>query len=166
MNVNRRLELPDGRVVVGRNWDGPVDRTVRVVRIDDLDEKPVATIVHYACHPTTIAWQSQHATPDYPGMAKSVVRDNSAEPVCSCKPRPVTSGRGADLREDMNVYRKFGRLLGLEASKLALGIETLPKREKLIGLQESGPESRCLKMRQWNPSPPRSMYDPRFCSSR
>ena len=64
-----------GRVVVGRNWDGPVDRTVRVVRIDDLDERPVATIVHYACHPTTIAWQSQHATPDYPGMAKSEVEE-------------------------------------------------------------------------------------------
>ena len=40
INVNRRLKLPDGRLVVGRNWDGPVDHTVRVVRFDDLDEKP------------------------------------------------------------------------------------------------------------------------------
>ena len=32
----------------------------------------------------------------------------------------------SNLTGDMNVYRKFGRVLGLEASKLALGIETLP----------------------------------------
>lgn len=40
INVNRRLRLPDGRIVVGRNWSGPVDRTVHVVRFDDLDEDP------------------------------------------------------------------------------------------------------------------------------
>jgi neutral ceramidase len=32
INVNRRLKLDDGRVVVGKNWDGPVDHTVRVCR--------------------------------------------------------------------------------------------------------------------------------------
>ncbi len=64
INVNRRLKLPDGRVVVGRNWSGPVDPTVRVVRFDDLEENPVATLVHYACHPTTMAWQCQYVTPE------------------------------------------------------------------------------------------------------
>ncbi len=138
INVNRRLKLSDGRVVVGRNWDGPVDRTVRVVRIDDLDERPVATIVHYACHPTTIAWQSQHATPDYPGMAKRVVEEQLGGTCLFLQAATGDIGPRRGFTGDMNVYRKFGRLLGLEASKLALGIETLPKREKLIGLQESG----------------------------
>src|SRR6266567_1724337 len=67
INVNRRLKLPNGQVVVGRNPNGPVDPTVRVVRFDDFHEKPVATIVHYACHPTTMAWQCKYFTPDYPG---------------------------------------------------------------------------------------------------
>src|SRR5258708_3666381 len=75
INVNRRLRLPDGRVLMARNWEGAVDRTVRVLRFDDLEERPVATIVHYACHPTTMAWQDQHVTPDYPGMAKRVVEE-------------------------------------------------------------------------------------------
>jgi hypothetical protein len=32
MNVNRRVKLPDGRLVVGKNFSGPADHTVRVVR--------------------------------------------------------------------------------------------------------------------------------------
>jgi len=138
ININRRLKLSDGRVVVGRNWDGPVDRTVRVVRIDDLDERPVATIVHYGCHPTTIAWQSQHATPDFPGMAKRVVEEQLGGTCLFLQAATGDIGPRRGFTGDMNVYRKFGKLLGLEASKLALGIETLPKREKLVGLQESG----------------------------
>jgi len=39
---------------------------------------------------------------------------------------------------DLSIYRRFGHLLGLEASKLAVGIDTLPREPKLVGLQESG----------------------------
>lgn len=45
ISVNRRFRAPDGSMVVGRNWEGPVDPTVRVVRFDDLDQNPVAVIV-------------------------------------------------------------------------------------------------------------------------
>ena len=44
INVNRRLKLESGRVVLGKNWSGPVDPTVRVVRFDDLEENAVAVI--------------------------------------------------------------------------------------------------------------------------
>ena len=34
--INRRFQRPeDGVVVVGRNWEGPVDHEVHVIRIDD-----------------------------------------------------------------------------------------------------------------------------------
>ena len=40
INVNRRFRAPDGSMVVGRNWNGAADRTVRVIRFDDLEENP------------------------------------------------------------------------------------------------------------------------------
>ncbi|HTM47337.1 MAG TPA: neutral/alkaline non-lysosomal ceramidase N-terminal domain-containing protein [Bryobacteraceae bacterium] len=138
INVNRRFRTSGGRVVVGRNWDGPVDRTVRVVRIDGLDEKPVATIVHYACHPTIMAWQTQYATPDYPGMAKKVVEEQLGGTCLFLQGATGDVGPRRGFTGDLNVYRNSGRMLGFEACKLALGIETLPRREKLVGLQESG----------------------------
>src|SRR5262249_30013664 len=75
INLKRRQQLDDGRIVVGRNPRGPVDRTVRIARLDDLDEQPVATLLNYACHPTVMGWQNRLVTPDYPGMARRVVEE-------------------------------------------------------------------------------------------
>jgi hypothetical protein len=36
------------------------------------------------------------------------------------------------------VYRRLGTLLGLEAAGIALGLETLPHRERLTGVMQSG----------------------------
>ncbi len=138
INVNRRLKLPDGRVVVGKNWDGPVDHTVRVVRFDDLDENPVATIVHYACHPTTIAWQNQYFTPDYPGMTRQVVEQQVGGTCLFLQGATGNITPRTGFTGDLRVYRHLGRLLGLEASKIATGIVTLPRRERLAGVIESG----------------------------
>jgi hypothetical protein len=138
INVNRRLKMPDGRLVVGRNWDGPVDRTVRVVRFDDLDENPLATIVHYACHPTFMAWDNQWFTPDYPGMARQVVEQQMGGRCLFLQGATGSTGPVRGFTGDRSVYRRLGRILGLEASKVALSLETVPKQERLTGVMESG----------------------------
>jgi neutral ceramidase len=138
INVNRRLRLPDGTVVVGRNWDGPADSTVRVVRIDDLGENPVATVVHYACHPTTMAWECQYFTPDYPGMARQTV-EKELGGLClflQGATGNLTPRRG--FTGDLKIYRHLGFLLGLEATKVAVAIETLPREESFQGVLQSG----------------------------
>src|SRR5260370_7019970 len=71
-------------------------------------------------------------------MAKRVVEEQLGGTCLFLQAATGDIGPRRGFTGDMNVYRKFGRLLGLEASKVALGIETLPKREKLIGLQEPG----------------------------
>ncbi len=138
IGVNRRMRLPDGQVIIGRNWDGPVDHTVRVVRFDDLDENPFATILHFACHPTTIAWQSHYNTPDYPGMARKVVEEQLGGTCLFLQGATGNLHPRRGFTGDFGVYRKMGKMLGLEAAKVALGIETLPRRERLTGVQESG----------------------------
>jgi len=138
INVNRRLRLPDDGVVVGRNWDGPVDPTVRVVRFDDLAENPVATIVHYACHPTTMAWQCQYFTPDYPGVTRQTV-EREVGGLClflQGATGNLTPRRG--FTGDLKIYRHLGLLLGLESAKAATSIETLPRKEQFQGILQSG----------------------------
>jgi len=138
INVNRRFRMPNGAVVVGRNWSGPVDRTVRIIRFDDLDETPVATIVHYACHPTTMAWQCQYFTPDYPGVVRQVVEQQVGGTCLFLQGAAgnITPRRG--FTGNLRVYRRLGKILGLEASKIAVGIETVPRRERLVGILQSG----------------------------
>ena len=67
------------------------------MRFDDLNETPVAIIVHYACHPTTMAWQNPYFTPDYPGVTRQVVEQPPEGYVSFFKGLQVTSVRAVVL---------------------------------------------------------------------
>lgn len=138
INVNRRLRLSDGAVVVGRNWPGVTDPTLRVVRFDDLDERPLATIVHYACHGTTMAWQTRMFTPDFPGPARQVVERQVGGTCLFLQGAAANLTPRRGFTGDCAVYRRLGKIVGLEASRIALEIETLPRRERFLGVMPSG----------------------------
>ncbi|HUQ44874.1 MAG TPA: hypothetical protein VM451_10770 [Candidatus Limnocylindria bacterium] len=48
---------------------GPVDDRVTVTRFDGLDGTPIATLVNYGCHPTTLGPNNTRYSADYPGVA-------------------------------------------------------------------------------------------------
>ena len=138
INLNRRLQLPDGTFVVGRNWSGPVDHTVRVLRFDDLDANPIASIVHYACHGTTMAWQNQYFTPDFPGMARQVVEQEVGGTCLFLQGASGNLHQRRGFTGDLREYRRLGKILGLEASKVLLGIETPRRSQRFRGVLQSG----------------------------
>jgi hypothetical protein len=76
--AERELDL-DGRPVVGYNPDGTADDTVVVGRLASGDG-PLATIVNYACHPTTLAWQNHLISPDYVGAMRDLVEAETEAP--------------------------------------------------------------------------------------
>jgi hypothetical protein len=49
INVNRDIVVGD-KSVLGSNFDRPSDKTIRMVRIEDLNGKPISLIVNYAVH--------------------------------------------------------------------------------------------------------------------
>jgi hypothetical protein len=73
IGVNRREKLPDGRVILGQNPTGPIDRAVGVLRIDAPDGTPVACVVNSQTHPVSQASQVDHISADYPGKMREVV---------------------------------------------------------------------------------------------
>lgn len=138
INVNRRYRTPDGQVVVGCNPTGTVDRAVRVVRFDDSSGRTVATIIHYACHPTTMGWQNDRYTPDYPGMARRVVEEQLGGTCIFLQGATGNLGPREGFTGDLEVYRRLGRILGLNASAVALNLESSPRKYRFAGIQESG----------------------------
>jgi neutral ceramidase len=138
IGVNRRWVTPEGARVSGRNWQGVVDPTVRLVRFDDLNEKPVAVIVHYACHPTIMAWENKWFTPDYPGMVRKVVEQQVGGMCLFLQGAAGDIGPRAGYTGDLWAYRRAGTILGLEAAKVALNLETLPRQERFLGVLQSG----------------------------
>jgi hypothetical protein len=142
VGINRRVRAPDGRVVVGRNPDGFFDPTVRVLRLDGVDGTPIAAVVHYACHPTIMAWENRLITPDYPGVARRTVEQVTGATClflqgCAGNAGPrygFTAGRSGDT----SVYHRAGAILGAEAAKVYLELETQPFREEFQEVLESG----------------------------
>lgn len=139
--MDRRLWHPEqGRTILGRNRAGFADHTMPVARIDDEAEQPIAVLVNYACHPTIMAHRNSLITPDFPGVLRRTVEANVGG-LCLFF-QGATGDRHSkesfsSRRED---YHHVGKLLGLEAAKVALGLETLPKVERLVEVMESGAE--------------------------
>jgi len=73
IGINRRERCPDGRIILGQNPEGPVDRTVGVIRLQGLDHKPLACIVNFACHPVSQSWKMRLISADYPGKTREIV---------------------------------------------------------------------------------------------
>jgi hypothetical protein len=138
INVNRRFRAPDGSMVVGRNWQGPANHTVGVLRFDDLEETPFATLLHYACHGTTMGWQTQLFTPDFPGPAREVVERELGGRCLFLQGATANLTPRRGFTGDCRVYRKLGTILGLEAARVAWNIETLKREERFLGIQPSG----------------------------
>lgn len=148
IGVNRRFQRPeDGVVVVGRNWAGPVDPEVLVIRIDDMQGGPLAAIVHYACHGTTVGPDNDLITPDYPGMVRRVVEQATAP--AGCDGRGATclflQGAGGNVetirglaRGGIDEYRRLGTILGHEASRVWWEMELPARQERYVGTLESG----------------------------
>ncbi|PWT85176.1 MAG: hypothetical protein C5B56_14430, partial [Proteobacteria bacterium] len=74
------FDAVSGQYVCGFNPEAPADDTVLVARITTTHGQPVATIVNYACHPTTLAWQNTLISPDYPGAMRELVETATGVP--------------------------------------------------------------------------------------
>ncbi|MEA2522922.1 MAG: hypothetical protein QOF73_149 [Thermomicrobiales bacterium] len=138
--VNRRFQRPeDGAVIVGRNWEGPVDHDVPVLRIDTLEGEPLAAVVHYACHPITVGPDNDLITPDYPGMVKRVVEQATGATCLFLQGATGDVGpvRGV-ARGGAQEYKRLGTILGLEASRVWWESDPRPRRDRYEGTLESG----------------------------
>lgn len=137
-NVNRRATNSDGAIFCGRNWDGYVDRRVLVVAIDDLARNPIATLVNYACHGTTIGPPNRTITPDFPGPLRKTVEQNIGGTCLFLQGAAGNVGPVNGFTDDVNVYRRAGRRLGIEAARVRMDVDPVPRKEKLVRILPSG----------------------------
>lgn len=138
INVNRRPVAPDGFVFTGRNWDGFADHTVSVVAIDGADREPIATIVGYACHPTVLGPANRLLSPDYPGHMRRVVESNVGGLCLFLQGAAGNQGPVDGFIGDPAVPHRLGTRLGLEAAKVRLEIDPIPRKERLVEIIPSG----------------------------
>jgi len=101
-----------GEYVCGLNPEGEADDTVLVGRITAADGKPLATIVNYACHPTTLAWENTWISPDYIGAMREVVEQATDAPCLFVQGASGDIGPRDGFVGDVAVADRNGRQLG------------------------------------------------------
>jgi hypothetical protein len=72
--LNRRILMDDGKVLYLSRHPGlipnqPVDEEVGVISFSKLDKRPLITVMHYSCHPFTVAFVPRQISADFPGAA-------------------------------------------------------------------------------------------------
>jgi hypothetical protein len=153
---NRDLPDPDAeRFICGYNPLRDADDTVLVGRVTSDDSRAtIATIVNYACHPTTLAWENTLLSPDFVGAMREVVREYTGGAPCL-----FLQGASGDLGPshqyvgDPAVADAGGRYLGHAAVTALAGM--LPSR-RLLAFEravESGASLAVWRPRPFDPEP-------------
>lgn len=101
--------------VCGLNPEGPADDTLVVARISGGDGKTEATLVNYACHPTTLAWDNTLISPDYVGALREVVESNEEAPCFFLQGASGDIGPREGYVGDTEVADRNGRQVGYAA---------------------------------------------------
>ena len=138
ININRRPADEKGNLFTGRNWNGVVDHSVDIIGFDDASGNPIATIVGYACHPTILGPENRLLSPDYPGHSRKMVEEVVGGMCLFLQGAAGNQGPIHGFVGEVEVARKAGAILGLEASKIRMSIDPFERREKLVEILPSG----------------------------
>ncbi|MCS7290612.1 MAG: hypothetical protein NZ699_15895 [Roseiflexus sp.] len=122
--ANRDFWAPDiGRYACGYNPAAPADDTVLVARVTGEDGAIIATLVNYACHPTTLAWQNRLLSPDYVGALRETLESIYGAPCLFLYGAAGDLGPRDGFVGDPAIADRNGRQLAYAA---AAALEALP----------------------------------------
>jgi hypothetical protein len=118
------FDVERNQFVCGFNPDGPADDTILVAKILGDDQTLQATLVNYACHPTTLAWQNTLISPDYVGALRETIEKETAAPCLFLQGASGDLGPREGFVGDPAVADKNGRQLAFAA---LAALQSLPK---------------------------------------
>jgi len=151
LNINRREHMPSGAWGLGRNPGGPSDKTVSVLKFEDMSGKPIAFFINYAVHGVIMGPENLQITGDLPGATSRFVEQYYAgtqpkprsDAGFQLRPRSEertgevvalwTSGAAGDQNpialapgSDFTLVDSMGQILGEEAIRVVGGMKTSP----------------------------------------
>jgi hypothetical protein len=80
-NINRRARDEDGRISLGLNPEGPVDRQFNLIWLERANGAPIALVLNYAMHGTVLSGQNLLISGDGPGTVADWLEKKLGAPV-------------------------------------------------------------------------------------
>ncbi len=103
IGVNRRELNPKGKIILGKDQNGPCDRELIGVAIDDLDGRPLARIANFACHGVVLSEENYLVSGDWCGLAERAIEQRLDE-----SPVLFLSGGTGNINPRIGPQNDFG----------------------------------------------------------
>lgn len=149
---NRELHIPGQEALIcGLNPEGTADDTLLVGRVTGNDGTPIATLVNYACHPTSVGGANRLISSDYPGALRETV-ESAAGGICL-----FINGASGELtprrsfEDDVEAADQNGREVGYAVLQT---LETLSPPGHMMTYQRTEPSGADLARWGYAPNPP------------
>lgn len=141
---------PDTEQITGQAGAGADDLVV-IGRLSSWNEGNVhalGTIVNYACHPTTLAWQNSLISPDFVGAMRDLVQEETHSPVAFFQGASGELAPRQQYTGDLTVADAHGRSLGHAVLGALAGLPPPGTALELTDIVESG-----APLAIWEPRP-------------
>ena len=132
------LDKASGQYVCGFNPHGPADDTLVVARVTSDEGHTLGTIVNYACHPTTLAWENTLISPDYIGALREVVERETLAPCLFLQGASGDLGPRDGFVGDTAVADRNGMQVGFAALSALASLSPPRTRMTYVGPVVSG----------------------------
>ena len=97
-NINRRARDVDGKISLGLNPDGPVDRQIGLLRLERPDGTLIGLVANYAMHGTVMSGRYMEISGDGPGVVAAYVEEKLGAPML------YVNGAAGNLAPIYSVY--------------------------------------------------------------
>lgn len=117
-NLAAHRDYPDverGLFACGFNPEGTADDTLMVARVTGQSGKTLGTLVNYACHPTTLAWDNTLISPDWVGTMREVIETHAGGHCLFLQGASGDLGPREGFVGDVEVADRNGRQIGFAA---------------------------------------------------
>jgi len=116
IGINRREKRPDGRIVLGKNPGGPIDRELVALAVT-VGRKPAAFVANFACHGVVLGQENYLVSGDWPGNASRLVEKgagargsgaSATSPLCGGAPLLILNGGCGNVNSRIGPQNSFG----------------------------------------------------------
>jgi neutral ceramidase len=142
INVNRDLLTPTG-YKLGKNPEGPSDRTVWVIKVETASGEPLALFMNYGVHAVVLGSKNTLLTGDLPGATSRFVEQYYNDKVVALwtpgaagDQNPVSAGRSTNVEKNFALAESLGQILGEEVIRVANGIKTTSSQTRIWGAEK------------------------------
>jgi neutral ceramidase len=128
IGINRRERLPDGRIILGRNPTGPIDREVILLRLDRPSGEPLCCLLNFATHAVSQTHKGRLISADFPGYAREVVESLTGA-TCLYLQGACGNINSVIMQEGLDSPRTLGKRLGpaaVQAFETAEPVQAAP----------------------------------------